>query len=91
MAGPLREFVRVQSGLEVACCLFLRARACFLCGFVEDLSNRIVSEVAGLWRTGRLRQKSQKRSRTPPHKGHCVSWFMLQGGADKVGVAVEMR
>ena len=46
VAGSLRESVRVWAGLEQACCLFLRAKAYFLGGFVEDVGNRIMPSVA---------------------------------------------
>ena len=73
VTGPFRESVRVRPGLQDACFLLLRAKACFLGGFVEDVGNRIVPPVP-VPSTGADGGGIKKRSRTLAAQGHCVSW-----------------
>ena len=53
VAGPTRERPS-ERGLEKACLFFLRAESCFLGRFVEDMGDRLTSEVAVAPRMGRL-------------------------------------
>ena len=48
-------------------------QACFLGSFVGDMGDRITSSLA-IPPQGQLAAWSQKRSRTWPHRMHCVSW-----------------
>ena len=71
VADSLRESVRVWAGLEQACCLFLRAKAHFLGGFVEDVDNRIMPSVA-IPGTGSDGGVIAKAIEDLAAQGHCV-------------------
>ena len=46
MAGPMWKTIRLRALLGQACFFFLRPLFCFLGGFVEEMCDRIMSEVA---------------------------------------------
>ena len=94
---PVEGVRRVRAGLQQARFLHLRAKACILGGFVEDVGNRNGYAVAGN-DTGTDGGMVTRRSRTSPHKEHCWSWSrksdaqaVLHGGTCEIGVPVEER